>query len=227
MNNEGGVVPDSSEAIADRVLDSANDSMSPQAEATIPAELAKKRRPPLAVLIVVGLLIAVGSWWATSALLGTFESADLGEPAQVGGHVYTSAAGGYEITFPGEPEVTSAVIPIGDLEVEQITAAWSNDSGAHVAATAEFPADIVAAAGATILDASLEGMVANLPNSELRERTESTLDGEPALTGMIAKDGNDIWFTVAMHGNTQVILNVFVPTGEPAPTFAETFRFID
>ena len=44
---------------------------------------------------------------------------------------------------------------------------------------------------------------------------------------MIASDDEDIWFTVAMHGNTQVILTLAVPTGEPAPAFAETFRFLD
>jgi hypothetical protein len=231
VSNEVDVVPDSGEAsVARSTDDSINfepvqdpQAGAPDAVATPPA----KRRARLVVLIVVGVLAFAGAWWASNAVLGLLNPSATGEPAREGGYTFTSSTAGYEVGFPGEPEVTSSPIMVGTLDIEQTTATWADEAAAYSVTTAELPADIVAAAGDAILTSSVDGMVANIPGAELIEQTDGSLDGERAVTGMVAADASDIWYTVAMHGNTQVIITLIVPTGESAPEFAQTFRFLD
>ena len=226
MSNDVDSIPDIGDVPVVRSIvgptDPAPDVTLPEGAATAPATSPAKRRTPLAVSIVVGLLVVAGSWWATSALLGL----QTGGAAQADGYTYSSSEVGYEVTFPGVPDVTSAPLPNAHVDLEETTVTWSNESAVYSVATIEWPADVVAGVD-RILEDLLYGLRTSIPGEELREKTEGSLDGEPALSGMIASDDEDIWFTVAMHGNTQVILTLAVPTGEPAPTFAETFRFID
>jgi hypothetical protein len=228
VSNEVDAVPDNGEASVRRAIDgpdhAAPAAAPPDGTATTSAVPPAKRRLRMVVLIVVGLLVVVGSWWATSALLGLLNPAGTSEE---GGYTYSSSEAGYEITFPGAPALTTSAIPFGDLDIEQTTATWSNGSTVYGVTTAELPADLVASGGNGILEDLLYGLRASTPGEELREKTERSLDGERALSGMIAGDGSDTWYTVAMHGNTEVILTLVVPTGESAPAFAETFRFID
>jgi len=192
----------------------------PREGATTPSatSLVKRRTLLVVISIGVGLLVVAGSWWAASSLIDL----PTGGTSQADGYTYSSSEVGYEVTFPGVPDVTSAPTP----NAEEITVTWSSQSAVYSVATTEWPAEVVAGIDRPLEDL-LYGLRASIPGEELREKSTGSLDGDPALTGMIAGDDRDIWFTVAMHGGTQVIMTVAVPTGEPAPAFAETFRFLD
>lgn len=230
MTKEVDVVPARSEAmVGDRTSDSAPStpaaelaSRAPDAASASPV----KHRARLALSVVLGLLAFAGAWWGTQALLGLLNPVAAGESTQGAAITFSSSDGVFEIEFPGEPDVTSSPISEDFPDLQETTATWSKESTVYSVATVELPADVVAGVDRPLEDL-LYGLRSSIPGEELREKTEGSLDGEPALSGMIAGDDRDIWFTVAMHGDTQVILTVAVPTGEHAPAFAETFRFLD
>jgi hypothetical protein len=230
VSSEVDVVPDGSEAtVGGRTHDSAPSTPAeglPAGASDTASASPVKRRARLALFIVLGLLAFAGAWWGTQALLGLLNPVAAGEHGQEGGYTYNSSDGVFEIAFPGEPEVTNSPISDDFPDLQETTVTWSSESAVYSVATTEWPADVVADIDRPLEDL-LYGLRASIPGEELREKTTGSLDGVPALTGMIAGEDRDIWFTAAMHGSTQVILTVAVPTGEPAPAFVETFRFLD
>ncbi|MGW4930395.1 hypothetical protein ACWEOH_14690 [Agromyces sp. NPDC004153] len=184
-----------------------------------------RRRARLVWLAIVGIIAFVAAWWGSQALLGLL-SPGAGGSGQAGGVRHTSEAG-YEVVFPGEPEESRSTKSYPGFESQVTVATWSDDSATYTVRTREFPAELVEGAGDRILEDLVYELRESTPGEHLREKHETSLDGEPALSGTISSGDRDIHFTVAMHGTADVLLTQSVPAGDPASPFAETLRFVD
>lgn len=183
---------------------------------------AAKRKRTLMKLVVFGIPVVALSWWGTSALLGMLNPATATEP-----HVYSSPEQGYTVTFPGEPESSVASYPVGEQTVEETTVAWAGTDSSYAVVTSVLPEELVPADEGAYLEAVLDTLRSSIPEQELREKNSSVLDGESALTGLISSADYDLWYTLAMHNSTHVMLTVAVPPGEASPAFADSFSFLD
>lgn len=171
---------------------------------TTPAE--PSRRTRIIAIVVVFALLAAGLFFGIRAIIdvaGSRVPAAGPTPSSTSaGFRYTSSQYGYSIEFPSEPTEQTQTVPVGDAQVDVVSAVWDGGSRSLVSTGATYPAGRLTDVPSS-LKSALDGVVAKTTGAQLVASDPVKLAGIPAVEAQITVPGGGLVIVIAIDGDTQ------------------------
>ena len=198
--------------------------------ATPAAPKPKRTRSRIILISVIAGIVVLALFAAGGVLIAHFVRGNADGASADSGTTFTAPAGDYEVSFPGEPEISTVPQTAGDYELELQIATWTDGDEFYAVNSTVYPAEVMEQSLDDILTNSVSGMVQSTPGATLIESEDTELDGAQAIGGSLAIDGTDgsgtMWFTLSVFNNTQYTLISLGHDEAAHDAFVESFAFI-